>query len=407
VQLVQHDVVIVGASVTGSAVALLAREEGLTVALVDVRSRERLGDARGPTPVPSWALESSRLPIDETIRVPAFLHLVAGSARATLAAPDCVLLEPGAFVASLVDRAASGGASLYERARVVGLAARGDGVELEGGTTLRARFVIDASGSEGAALLGHRAVEPADVASIAQETRAIDDRRLADAYLDTAAVARGESVAFLAPAGPGSLVVVRVSDDARTAFFEAVTFSDDRERHRPTARAAIRRIARGFPWLGETIAEEARHVALGGLRDTLAAGNVALAGAAAGLTRPGLGGEFTFGIVTARLLVDALASSGDLSRYERRVRARFEKVAELDAALGRWFRSLDEEDLAFMLKNGAIGEPLIASMLEQRVARIPAMRFAAAAVRRKGRAAIARALEPLPRARLAKLGGRG
>lgn len=415
--IVQLDAVIVGASVTGSAVATLARGRGLSVALVEARDRASVGSPRRRTPVPLWALEESHLPVGEVIRVPARLHLIAGDARVTVPTPDCVMLDTGALASALLDRAEATGATLVFGGRVVGRAARGDGVVLDDGSTIDARFVVDASGADGAALLGQRVVGPSEVASVAHETRRIADRRLADAYLEAAAVDRGESLAFLAPRGPGSLVVARVDDDARTLAFDAVTFTECGEHRAPTARAAIRRIARGLAWIGDAVVEEARHVPLAGLRGTLSAGNVALAGGAAGLTRPGLGGECTFGIVSARLLVDCLGDDGDLSRYERCVRARFDDIARADASLARWFRALDEEDLSALLRRGAIGDALVAAVLEQRPARLPALRFAGAAAVRAGRRALVRALEPsfamqALRGRqttplLAKLGGRG
>lgn len=403
--LVQYDVVIVGACVTGSAVATHARDAGLTVALVDARSRVELGRPRRPTPVPVWALEESRLPVGEVMKVPARIHLVAGDARATMATPDCVMLEPGALALSLLDRAVASGAALYESSRVVGLAPDGNGVALADGTTIAGRFVVDASGVDGAALLGERAIEPGDIASIAHETRRIGERRLADAYLEATGVERGESVVFLAPCGPGSLVVARVDEDARTLSFDAVTFAVDaadrgnRGDHRaPTARAAIRRVARGFSWLGDSLAqaEHARHVSLGGLRARLATGNVALVGGAAGLARPGLGGEVALGIVSAGMLVEAVAKHGDLARYERRVRARWSKLDDLDATVARSLCMLDEDDVAAMIDTGAIGPVLVAAVLEQRTARLAALRFTAAAALRSGRAAIVGALDPRP-----------
>ena len=393
---VNLDVVIVGASVTGSAVATLAREHGLSVALVDARNRCAVGSARRATPVPVWALEESRLPVGEVIRVPSRIHLVAGHARRTIATPDCVFLEPGALASALLERAIATGATFIEGRRVTGLAPRGDGVVLDDGETIHARFVIDASGPNGAALLGERAVAPWDIASVAHETRRIVDRRLADAYLEAASVDRGEGVAFLAPCGPGSFVVARVDEDARALSFDAVTFADTVDGVHPTARSAIRRLAANFSWIGDVIEEEARHVAVGGMRQTLSAGNVALVGGAAGMTRPGFEADHAFGIVSARVLTDCLANDGDLSRYERGVRARFEDVARVDAMLARGFRALDEDDLAAMLDSGAIGEGLVSAVLEQRASRLSALRFAGAAALRTGRAAMVRALDPAP-----------
>lgn len=414
---VQLDLVIVGASVTGSAIATLARERGLSVALVEPRDRAAVCAARHHATVPVWALEESRLPVGEAIRVPTRVHLVAGDARVTVPTPDCVMLDPGALVAALVDRADASGAALVFGKRVVRMAPHGDGVLLDDDSTLHARFVVDASGADGAALLGERVVEPSEIASIARETRVISERRLADAYLEAAGADRGEAVAFLAPCGPGSLVAARVDGDARRLTFDAVTFTEAGDHRAPTARAAIRRVARGFSWIGDPIEEEARHVSLGGLRSTLAAGNVALAGGAAGMTRPGIGGECAFGIVSARLLVDCLDRDGDLSRYERCVRARFDGIAHSDATLARWFRSLAEDDLAAMLEAGAIGEALVSAVLEQRTARLPALRFAGAAALRAGRSALIRAFDPAPAVHalralqatplFAKLGGRG
>lgn len=404
---VQLDVVIVGASVTGSAVATLARERGLSVALVDAGREARAPRRPMPVPVPVWALEESRLPVGEVMRVPSRVHLVAGDAKVTVKTPDCVMIEPSALVSALLERAAAGGATLVFGRRVVALAPDGNGVVLDDGTTMHAKFVIDASGPDGATLLGERVVEPSEIASVAHETRRIVDRRLADAYLEAAAVDRGEGVAFLAPCGPGSFVVARVDEDGRTFALDAVTFSDGADCARPTARAAIRRVTRGLSWVGEAMIEEARHVPLGGLRGTFAAGNVALAGGAAGLTRPGLAGECAFGIVSARLLVDCLAGGGDLSHYERRVRARFDDAARIDATLTRRFKSLDEHDLAAMLRGGSIGEALVSALLEQRTARLPALRFAGAAALRTGRSAVARAFDPAPARELLRAVGLG
>jgi hypothetical protein len=66
------------------------------------------------------------------------------------------------------------------------------------------------------------------------------------------------------------------------------------------------------------------------------------------------------------IVPDTLAEDGDLSRYERRVRARFDDLARLDATVARWFRSLDEDDLAAMLRTGAVGQPLVAAIRKQK-----------------------------------------
>ena len=81
---------------------------------------------------------------------------------------------------------------------------------------------------------------------------------LADAYLEATGIDRGESVAFLAPCGPGSFVIARVDEDARVLGFDAVTFGpDDGDHLRPTARAAIRRVARAYAWISDCEEEAA------------------------------------------------------------------------------------------------------------------------------------------------------
>lgn len=366
----------------------------MSVALVEQRRRIELERTRPAVVVPVAALEESRLPVGEVVSAAPRIHVRAGRAHAVVAAPDCVMLERGAIVSSLLELATRHGARVAEAARVLG--ADDDGLATTAGR-IRARTIVDASGAAGARLLGELAPAPRDVASVAHETRALRDPPAAEAFLASGGVARGEPLARLAPCGPGTMVIVRVDEGSVDLF--AVTLGP--EDGAPTARAAIRRFVREHTWVGEAMTSSARHVALGPARASVVQGGIALVGGAAGASRPTRGAEVAQGIVAARMLVDALERPGELARYDAAYRRRFARAAATDRVLREALRTLGDRDLERLVARGVLGERLVRALCEARVSRTASVRLAAAS-------ALSRALAPvqaLPR--LALAGARG
>lgn len=382
----QFDVAVVGASVAGSAVAALARARGLSVALVEQRRRRELGRAGVRGLVPVRVLEESRLPVGEVASGPGRFHVVAGDSRLTVEVPDCVLVDPDPLAASLLDRAVAEGATLIDGERALGLDR--DGIATARGS-VPARAVVDASGSRGARLLGELAVPPRDAASVAFERRALGDRALAYSFLEALGVERGDGIAFLAGGGPGAAIIVRI-DDA----IEVDAIAIGAEEGRPSARAVIRRFVSSVTWVGELLASEAKVLPFGPVRGIVASEQVALVGNAAGGARPTRGGEVANGLLSARLLVDAIARGDGLEAYDARCRARLGKLAAFDATVLESLRTLDEADAERLVRSGALGERLVRAFCEQRVARLSALRLAGFAAARSGRRVIARAFAP-------------
>lgn len=392
------DVAVVGASVAGSAVAALARARGLSVAVIEQRPRADLGRPGIRGLVPVWALEDARLPVGELVALPGRVHVVAGDARASVELPDCVLVDPGPLTASLLDRAVAEGATLVDGARVRGI--DHDGVVTTRGP-VPARIVVDASGARGARLLGELATSPRDVASIAYERRMLGDRAVAYSFLEALGAERGDTIAFLAPCGPGTAILVRMDE---VVEIDALSFGADDGG--PTARAVIRRFASSVGWIGDLLASEAEQIALGHVRGVVASDPIALVGSAAGGVRPTRGAELASGLLSARMLVEAIARGDGLAAYDARWHARFRRLAAFDATLARALRSVDEATAARLVRSGAIGERVVRAVCEQRVARLPALRLAGFAALQNGRRALASVLAPLaPQLRPALAGG--
>lgn len=397
--MVQFDVAVVGASVAGSAVAALARSRGLSVVLVEQRSREEVASPGVRALVPVWALEASRLPVGEVLSVPGRIHVVAGDAHVRIEVPDCVLVEPGPLAGALLDQASAEGATIRDRVRCEGLDR--DGIVTSEGT-IPARIVVDASGARGAQLLGELASAPADIASVAFERRALGDRALAYSFLEALGAERGDSIAFLACAGPGTAVVARIDD-----VLEIDAIAVGPEQGGPTARAVIRRFLSSVAWAGELLASEARQLPIAAVRGVVASEHVALVGSATGGVRPTRGGVLANGLLSARLLVDAIARGDGLDAYDARWHARFGKIAAFDATILRSLRALDEDEAARLLHAGAFGERLVRAACEQKVSHLAALRLVTGAAAQLGRRAVARALAPIALPRPAFVGGRG
>lgn len=360
------DVAIAGAGTAGAALALLAARAGLRVVCVDRRPLDEAG-ARWINAVPRWAFEEAGL---EAPRAPELLgerrtfHLAAGwgPRRVTVRAPDVLDLDMRALVARLQAGAAHAGAHLQGRVTARGIE---NGALVTSAGTIRARVVVDASGLAGARLLPQEALGREDLCAAAQEVRSIIDPVGARAFLAEHAIAEGETLCFASIAGGFSIVNARVEGDE----VHLLTGSVPGDGH-PSGAQLLARFATEQRWIGPRRWGGARALPLRRPR-TFGAGSGALLGDAGCQVFSAHGSGIGVGLVSARLLADALASGGDVATYAAAFERRFGTLFRVYDAFRRLSQRLSARQVSWLMRLGVLDEERVKAGLEQRLPRVP------------------------------------
>lgn len=305
------DVAIVGAGTAGAATAAFCAEHGLEVLCVDRAPLTRAG-ARWVNGVPAAAFHRARLdlPAGEELRGhDERFHLIAGYGPSRIVVSNHGVLEVDMrhLVARLQGLARSRGADVRGDVGVFGL--NGDGLSTTAGT-VRARWIVDASGLNGSQLLRQPKIATQHICAAAQAVFQVVDAAAARAFFDRNMVPIGETCCFTGVAGGFSIVNVR--SDGKTVSI--LTGSIPAEGH-PSGQKLLNAFAEQHRWVGKKLFGGARAIPLRRPFDRLTDGKIALIGDAASQVFPAHGSGIAANLIAARLLADALARGDGMQGY--------------------------------------------------------------------------------------------
>jgi flavin-dependent dehydrogenase len=402
------DVLVVGAGSAGAATALALAQGGRRVMLVDKRERGTTG-ARWVNAVPRWCFERSGFGVPGSgalfkAHAPASggaMHLVApsGRARVVMRGVDNLHVDMRGLVADLLARAEAAGA-LLRRGHVTDVVIEGDrarAVSFEDGSTrftVRARLIVDASGIGGAVrrrvdVLARACpdAEPRDRCVAAQAQYEVRDRDALAGFLARHGLQPGDDVAFPGVAGGYSTLTLFTRPDLSevgvlTGSIPALGVVD--------GGALLDRFVAGAPFLGAQLYGGRGAIPLRRPYTTLGAGGVALVGDAACQVYSSHGSGVGVGLLAARALAESVGSEDDpggsaaLDAYGRRFRGAHGGLLAASDAFRRHVQGLGPDDLDRMIGTGLLDESLASAALEQRSAR-PDLAFLLAAPGRAAR----------------------
>ncbi len=331
-----YDVAIIGAGSAGAACAAACARRSMDVALLEAGSLARAG-ARWINAIPGWTFDEAeveRPTPEETLGPPPpAIHIFAGrrQERVKVVTDEFIEVDMGRMVARLQREARGHGVRLMPASRVTG--ARGEVLDLEGGGEVRARWLVDASGLEGARLLGSPPLEPADLCEARHQVHAVKDMDLAWAYFSGHDVAPGESLVFTSVAGGFSSLQVRLEGEVMTLLSGTIP---GQGWDRP--RKVLGQLQREQPWIGEQLRGAGRAIPLRRPFDTLALGNRAAIGDAACQVFSAHGSGVGQGLIAGRMLADALAAGRGVLGYQ----ADYQRTHGGVLAAMVWFRRLTQ-----------------------------------------------------------------
>jgi len=357
------DVIVVGVGTSGAAAAAFLAEAGLKVVGVERRALDSAG-ARWVNGLPRAAFREAGVELPgpgEYLGGPTPFHLVAPGGRAMVSAHDLIEVDMRKLVARLQARAVAAGAVLIEGVSVRGREA--DLVRTSRGE-LRARWIIDASGLNGARLLDQPAVAREDLCVAAQEVREVLDLDRARAFFAGHAVAPGEVLGLVGVAGGFSVLNVRLHDDGATmgvltGSIPALGF--------PPGKAILDQFVASQPWIGPRVFGGGGAIPLRRAHDRLASDDdrVALLGDAGCQVFPAHGSGIGAGLIAARLLADTIARGAPLRAYEVAWQRRHGGLFALFDAVRRWNQQQDAEAIGRLLGGGLADEALLRAGIDQ------------------------------------------
>jgi flavin-dependent dehydrogenase len=356
------DVAIAGAGSAGAALAAMAARAGMRVACVDRRPLDRAG-ARWVNGVPRWMFEEAGLHSprgDELAGAGHAFHLVAGWGpdRVVVRGHDVLDVDMRSLVARLQRDATDAGADLRGGVTVHAIEA---GALATSAGTLRARFIVDASGLAGARLLGQQHIAPGDLCAAAMEVREVRDAAGARAFLDAQRAAPGDTVCFSAVAGGYSIVSARVDGDRVSLLTGSLSGLGH-----PSGAKLLASFAEKHTWIGARVFGGARAIPLRA-PGVLASGNVALIGDAACQVFATHGSGVGVGLVAARILATSLARGEGPEGYAAAFDRRFRAVLRASDVFRRLSQRLSARQVAWLMRRGWMDESRVRAGLEQRV----------------------------------------
>ena len=356
------DVAIVGAGSAGAAAAWACASQGLRVVVLE---RGALGEAGSwwLNGVPTWAFHEAGLPpptapIAHGDDSDAF-HMIAGwgPESVVIRAHGVREIHMGHLVADLQARAVAAGAELREGVTVTGRTTRGLRTS-EG--AIEATWVVDCGGLAGPNLLGHAPVPRSQLCTAAQQCHALADESGARAWYTEHGVPWGDRLCFTGLSSGFSILNVRVHDGEVAILTGA----------HATGPVSGGRLLDDFvasqSWVGTKIAGGRRAIPIGPPRLPLARGTVAALGDSAGQVFAAHGSGIGQQLVAARMLGEALAAGEGVRGYARRWRARFEATLRGSAAFAELSRRIASDDLALLVRAGAVPSGLLKAGLGQR-----------------------------------------
>lgn len=361
------DVAIVGAGTAGAAVAAFCAAEGMQVLCVDRTHLDRAG-ARWVNGVPAAAFRRAGIepPHGAELRGEGErFHLIAGYGPARIVVSNHGVLEVDMrhLVARLQTMAREYGATLRGDVGVFG--ADGDSLTTTAGS-VRAQFIVDASGLNGAQLLRQPKIPTQHICAAAQAVFEIADRSAARAFFDRNMVPMGETCCFTGVAGGFSIVNVR--SDGHTVSL--LTGSIPAEGH-PSGQKLLNAFANQHRWVGNKVFGGARAIPLRRPFDRLSDGRVALIGDAASQVFPAHGSGIAANLIAARLLADALSHGKGLNGYAVAWQRSLGGTFACYDLFRRFSQQLTVADLEQMMEHGLMDPKLTKFGLAQQLPRPP------------------------------------
>lgn len=344
------DVVVVGAGTAGAATALLCARRGLSVACLEASAPEAAG-ARYMSAIADWTFAAADLPDPrphQTLPGPRENHMIAGwgPVRIVTHPPGILEVDLPAYTAHLVALGREAGVRFHYQRRVEG---RRDGELRTSEGPIRGRWLVDASGMDGARLLGQVRPAAEDICQATHQLHRVADREGARAYFAEQGARWGHALAFLGVAGGYSVFNLRANGELLGVLAGTVPA----EGH-PPGGELVRRFVAEHPWVGQRLHGGGRAIPLRRPLDRLAHGPVAALGDAACQVYAPHGSGVGNGLLAARLLADALASGRGTCAYAAAFQRRLGGTLAAFDLMRRFNQALPPADLARLLRSGLL-----------------------------------------------------
>ncbi len=386
---IESDVVVVGAGNAGAAAALCLAEAGLAVRVVEAGPLSLAG-ARWSDDLPPWLFDRARIsrpePPERRNRDVPYVLFGAGDSRVELPASPMWAVDVPRLVARLRDLASARGATFQDRTTVTGVRCDADGrpiaieaQDARGGRAvaveLRAPLFVDASGV-GGVLRRHVAAfgparggpAPTDLCSAAQFVCDVGDRAGARAFLDGLRAQPGTFLAWAGVRGGFSTRVIHTDPGLdHVAVLTGLTW--DGATH--GAVGMMDELRREQPWIGSPCLGGHGLIPLRRQYDRLAAPGIALVGDAACQVFPPTGCGIGSALVAARMLGDAVAGRTDPGSLEATwaYQAAFQRerggVHAAYDLFRRMTQSLSGAESSDLVRAGLVTAGSLRSVLEQ------------------------------------------
>jgi flavin-dependent dehydrogenase len=229
------------------------------------------------------------------------------------------------------------------------------------GESVRARYVLDASGLTGLQLLPVDPISPADLCAAAQGVFDVVDRRAALEFFEQHRATPGETLAFVGLSGGYSVINVRLRDDCVAILTGSISALGFR-----SGAQMLDEFVANRPWIGARRFGGSRAIPLVLPRKPFASRTRALLGDAAGQVFPAHGSGISAGMAAGRMCAEAIERHGDLRRYERSWRKRFELLFRSYDMLRRVSQTLTVDETERLMTSGLFDEASLRAGLEQR-----------------------------------------
>ena len=297
------EVVVIGAGTAGAAVALLCAERGMEVLCLERNALDSAG-AHWVNDVDPRAFDEAGIarPGDgECLHQLHAMTVVAGFGPHRVVAHGLELCEVDmtALVARLQSLGRAAGARFMSNVEVRGLEA--DRLDTSEGT-IRAPFVVDASGLNGVRLLDLPRVPRNHLCVAAQGVYELANLGAAESFFVEHGGELGETLCFTGFEGGYSILRAGIT----AGGLHLLTGSIPARGYR-SGKQILDDFVAEHPWIGPRLKGGARAIPIRRPYDLLARGDVASIGDAACQVFPAHGSGIGAGLIAARMLADALA----------------------------------------------------------------------------------------------------
>ncbi len=356
------DVAVVGLGTAGAAVAAFLAEGGLSVIGLDRRPLDAAG-ARWVNGVPAWMFHEARvaLPVAPELRGGGHpFHVVCGTGPSRVVLRDTGVLEVDMrhLVSRLQERARAAGARLEGEIRAV---SRSGELLATSAGTLRATYVIDASGLGGAGLMSTTAPAPEHICVAAQAVHTVADLGAARAYMTRHEIGPGETLCFTGIAGGFSILNLRLHGETLSILTGSIPALGH-----PSGNAILDTFVQEEPWVGEQIFGGARAIPLSRPVDRIVEGSVALLGDSARQVFTVHGSGIGIGLIAARTLADTLCAGDPLDAYRVRWMRSYGALQATYEVFRRFSAGLTVEELRALVEAGLMNAKAAGPTMAQR-----------------------------------------